>query len=220
MTLEEATTALLSEAAHKERRPPKYGFSDATQCGREHVYAEREIAATGKLRPAPTPLRWIYQVGCGDGVGEKLEAAARRLGWLTQVPVRWEVDGIVIEGTADIVGPDFVLDGKYVSSGSWRMIQSIPKREHWLQVHGYAFALGKPRVGLIYQRFMEKGETVPFCLHEGDTDPEVAGEIVSHWRQIDGHRKAGTLPPRDFEFGSFECKNCIYQPECWSGVSQ
>lgn len=206
---------LLTEAAKKERRAPKYGFSDAAGCARQHVYAFREYETTGALTLVSTPLRWVYQKACGDGVGAELEAAARRLGWQTQVLVRWEVEGLVVEGTADVVGPDFVLDGKYVSKGTWGRVQKTAKQEHRVQVHGYAHALGKAWVGVLYQKFTEAGEVVPYIGHVEQTDASVAAQVHAHWVGVELHRRAGTLPDRPFGRDSFECGQCPYVGDCW-----
>jgi hypothetical protein len=211
---------LLAEVERKQRRAPRYGFSDAAACARGHVYAFREWEATGALTPLRTPPSWLYQAAAGNGIGAALEEAARRLGWQTQVPVRWESDGLVVEGMADIVAPDFVLDGKWVRRYSWKHVQEAPKPEHWIQVHGYGHALGKPWVGVLYQQQKDYGEDTPWLLHQGETDPSVAAQVVAHWSEVDAHRKAGTLPVRPYVEPSFECARfCAYGDQCWSEVA-
>lgn len=214
-TLQAEIVLLLTEAAQKERRVPRYGFSDAAGCAREHVYTFREYESSGALALVPTPLAWAYQMDCGSAVGARLEAAARRLGWETQVHVKWETDGLLIEGDADIVGPDFVLDGKYVRAGTYGMVRHAAKWEHRVQTHGYAHALGKPWVGVVYQKFTEKGEVVPFVSHVEETDPAIARQVVEHWKAVDTARSLGFVPPRAFAADSFECKTCPYKTECW-----
>ena len=50
---------------------------------------------------------------------------------------------------------------------------------------------------------------------------ELVTESVKKFAQIEAHAKAGTLPPRPFEYGTdFPCGYCRWGKTCWSGYEQ
>ncbi len=206
---------LFSETRLREERPPKYGFSDADECTRKQVYAFREFKMYGSLSPGYGPARWNLAAALGTAMGDFFEAAARRLGDETQAPTTLPGTEEPIAGHADWVTPTHVVDFKRADDATWREVQAQPKTQHRLQANGYAVALGKPKWGILYVRNVTKGEEIPWVFHEGDASPALAEQIVEHWREVEAHRKAGTLPDRPYAQESFECRICKYAITCW-----
>lgn len=199
----------------EERAPLCYGISNGLGCDRKAALVRREWQATGAVRPSSGPVRWNVAAAKGTAVGDMLEAAARRAGYKTQVPVAVpNAHGLAIAGTADIVGPEFVADLKLAGDSTWRSVQKDPKAEHWQQVHCYAAALGKPMAALWYVRDVAKGEELPVVIHEAPTEPEHLERLIEKWRAVEEHVRAGTLPELDRPPTDFDCRCCNYRTQC------
>lgn len=218
MTALDVVQSIFAEARKETERAPKYGFSDASGCRRQRVYAFREWDRTGQPAEFEKPLRWRLETVASSAWAELLESAARKLGHSTQIAVVLADPDLVITGTADLLTKDgkWVFDFKAKSDAGWRACAKAPDPGEVRQVGAYGYCLGAEHWGLIILRKRSKGEVPEARLFTGAVTSVHAEAVRQFWREVDGHRKAGTLPPQDFMPDSAECKLfCRFNKECW-----
>lgn len=219
-TLHERIEDLFREARRVEDQPPHARFSSAADCLRQHVYAWREYQA-GTWQPwRERPVRWNMAAVFGTALGDFLEAAARRLGAITQESVSLTSREVDVHGNLDVHWPGAdVWDFKCCSDYAWREVQKAPKDRHVLQLQGYLSATGEKRGALIYIKSsgIGKGKHLEWVAHEIEADPWMATELIARWVQVKKHVEAGTTPERPFtDPDCFDCTICPYRTDCWT----
>jgi len=200
-------------------QPFRYRFSAAGEpCLRALVY-DAQDADDGTRQPeAPRRLRDVLAMKCGNVVGEHLETAAKRIGWITQRRHTFNTGAVQVSGSSDLLLPAVgVLDTKLVGEKSWAR---RPHAKHKLQANGYSVEADLPFAGLLYVRastiFDAESPEVEVDLIVWPASVELAQELCGVWESVDMHRKLRTLPERIFDAGpkKFPCGWCRHKHRC------
>ena len=146
------------------------------------------------------------RMALGTAVHEILEEQLRRRGWLTEVPVLYDADGVKLIGFVDAFDPRTRTLVEIKTVGA-----SVPSKPYWkhkVQAAFYAGVLGARRAYIVYISRMDGSVDV----HPVDLDYEDVREyIVERARRLARFLERGEEPPA--EPGPW-CRSCPFRDRC------
>lgn len=146
------------------------------------------------------------RMALGTAVHEILEEQLRRRGWLTEVPILYNADGVRLIGFVDAFDPrtGTLLEIKTVGA-------SVPSKPYWkhkVQAAFYAGVLGARRAYIVYISRMDGSVDVhPVDLDYGD----VREYIIKRAKRLAWYLRRGEEPPA--EPGPW-CRSCPFRDRC------
>lgn len=91
-----------------------------------------------------------------------------------------------------------------------------PQKKHEMQLQLYFYLTGI-RAGLVYY---ENKNTQDHKYYYVQYNPDIVNEIISDIRFVISHIDAGTLPEREFQPTSFDCRYCDFRDICHPVLNQ
>lgn len=118
-------------------------------------------------------------------------------------------DELVYEGPASDV---LIVEFKSIKAKGYNdyIPKTKPKKEHEMQLQLYFYLTGI-REGMVYYENKDTQEQKYFHVVYNQS---IVDEIVSDIRFVIQHLDAGTLPEREFQPTSFECRFCDFRDIC------
>lgn len=112
------------------------------------------------------------------------------------------------EGVRDAV---IIVELKSINDNGFSNRLSKPKPEHVRQLQLYMHLTGLKRGILLYENKNNqnlKEFEVPY-------DADIASEVINKIKNVHTHVENKTLPDKEYERSSFECRYCDYKEICW-----
>lgn len=112
------------------------------------------------------------------------------------------------EGPRDAV---IIIELKSIGDNGFNRLTREPKLEHVKQLQLYLHLTGLKRGVLLY----ENKNTQELKEFKVDYDPVIAEEVIHKVKTIHAHMTDGTIPEKEFDRSSFECRYCDFKDICW-----
>jgi CRISPR/Cas system-associated exonuclease Cas4 (RecB family) len=219
-----------------EGRIGKFYPSSVGRCNRQVAY--QMLGYPGK----PIPGRNLLIMDNGTYFHERMEHTFKRMGimiapelklthdelrisgrsdaivwnWLKKEPVEndTEIELTAPDGSTVYKGPQsdvLIVELKSINNKNYEKLpKTLPKMEHRMQLQLYMYLTGI-RQGVVYYENKDTQEQKYFYV---EYNPNMVEEIITDIRTIIRHLDAGTLPEREYQPVSFECRFCDYRDMC------
>jgi CRISPR/Cas system-associated exonuclease Cas4 (RecB family) len=140
------------------------------------------------------------------------------------VTMTGEIDGLIV----DPEGNTFLLEIKSINTmGFDRVVENNASQDNHihqanLYLHGLQLAGETINKGIILYKDKNNGKLADFII---SYDKAMAEEDIAEFRRIDGMIQSKTLPPRPYEYSSWQCRYCSFGPDlsgssiCWENYA-